>query len=375
MPVRELLFYTESQITATDPLNSSGVASLGPLFENTDDGNQDFDGGLNGTPGTFSIAGAPQKIAIDDEDEIFDDDSTMLFDPQLLTEPVAGYPVGSNVEILYSYTVSGSDGSTLTVYAIGAGENYLNDDFIGLVTSAPLKEGVIYTPTAYDPLIDVAYSDLAPFCFGNGTMIDTDQGPRPVEDLRSGDLVRTRDDGFQPITWIGRRRLRAAELEQQPRFRPIRIRAGALGPSIPQNDLIVSPQHRVLVRSRIAQRMYGKSEVLVPAKDLLELDGVCVETGARGVTYHHLLFQQHEIVFSNGAETESLLPGPEALKSVGEAALNEIFSLFPDLAEVNPVRATPARPIARGRQGRRMVWRHIKNGKPLLKEVPLDMRY
>ena len=111
-------------------------------------------------------------------------------------------------------------------------------------------------------------------CFGRGTLILTDCGDVAVEDLREGDLVMTRDHGAQPIRWIGSHCMGAVILYAQPHLRPIRISADALGQNAPAQDLIVSPQHRVLVRSKIAQRMFGATEILVAAKHLLELDGV-----------------------------------------------------------------------------------------------------
>ena len=200
-------------------------------------------------------------------------------------------------------------------------------------------------------------------CFSAGTLIETARGPVPAGDLAVGDLVRTRDAGLQPIRWIGRRALDAAALERAPRLRPIRIRASALGEGCPATDLVVSPQHRILVRSRIAQRMFGTDEVLVAAKQLCQLDGIDVAQDLSEVVYIHFLFDDHQIVFSNGAETESLLVGPEALKSVGIAARAEILALFPELADHA---AAPARTLTSGRMARKLAVRHLQNERPLV---------
>lgn len=200
-------------------------------------------------------------------------------------------------------------------------------------------------------------------CFTRDTLIACPDGLRPVQDLKPGDLVLTRDDGAQPIRWIGSRTLSGGQLAQ--RLRPIRIRAGALGQGLPERDLLVSPQHRVLVRSNIAQRMFGASEVLVAAKQLLLLDGIDIADDLAEVEYIHFIFDRHQIVLSNGAETESLYPGPEALKTVGQAARHELFALFPQLN--NPdIHADPVRTLLSGRQGRRLAMRHAQNSKPLL---------
>lgn len=97
------------------------------------------------------------------------------------------------------------------------------------------------------------------------------------------------DNGYQPVRWIGARQLTAAELADGPHLRPIRIRAGALGAGYPETDLTVSPQHRILLRSKVAQRMFGTSEVLVAAKQLLAVTGVDICNDAQGVEYWHFL--------------------------------------------------------------------------------------
>lgn len=202
-------------------------------------------------------------------------------------------------------------------------------------------------------------------CFTADVMIDTDRGPVRAGDLAIGDLVRTRDAGLQPIRWIGQRYYGAAHLEAAPKLRPIRISAHSLGAGLPLSDLVVSPQHRVLVRSKIALKMFGAAEVLVGAKQLLQVDGVDVAADFESVTYVHFLLDAHQIVYSNGAETESLYTGSQALKSVGPEAREEIFTIFPELRD--HVEAPPAaRPMPGGRQGRKLVVRHLQNAKPLL---------
>lgn len=201
-------------------------------------------------------------------------------------------------------------------------------------------------------------------CFAQGTVLETSRGLMPVEHLRVGDLVATRDNGFQPVRWIGERHLGMLALLSQPQLRPIRIAAGALGENTPVSDLVVSPQHRILVRSKIAQRLFGAAEVLVAAKHLLALKGIEIAEDMAEVRYFHILFDRHEVVFSNGAETESLYTGAEALKALGEGARAEIFTLFPELEERSNSREG-ARLLLSGRQGRNLAARHLQNNKVL----------
>lgn len=211
------------------------------------------------------------------------------------------------------------------------------------------------------------------FCFARGTLIATPEGERAIETLSEGMQVLTRDAGPQPIRWIGSCKLSAGELQQKPALRPVRIGRGALGQGLPCRDLIVSPQHRVLVRSRIAQRMFGASEVLVAAKLLLDLDNVSICTRDPDVEYFHVMFDEHQIVLSEGAETESFFPGPQAMRSVGAAARAEIVALFPDLV-ARCARGEPcgARPFAAGRKGRNLLARHQKSAKALVSDSRLS---
>jgi hypothetical protein len=203
-------------------------------------------------------------------------------------------------------------------------------------------------------------------CFVAGTLIQTFRGAVAVEDLQVGDRVLTMDCGYQPICWIGGRRLSRAELEANPKLTPIRIRAGALGAGKPDADLLVSPQHRVLVRSKIAKRVFDNIEVLIPANKLTTIDGIETEWEAQGVEYFHMLFDAHQIVFANGAPTESLFTGPEALKAMSLEARVEIETLFPEISAPGFV-PVPVRPIPEmGRQVKVLAQRHKKNKQPLL---------
>lgn len=202
-------------------------------------------------------------------------------------------------------------------------------------------------------------------CFGKGTGIATPSGSVLIETLKAGDLVLTKDNGSQPIRWIGSKKLNPWVLSRSPHLRPIRISEGALGLGCPARDLIVSPQHRILVRSAIAQKMFGANEVLVPAKHLLVVDGIEIAADLEEVEYFHILFDRHEVVVSNGAETESLFTGPEALKAVGPAARDEILSIFPELG-YHAYEVCPARQMPSGRTARNMAARHYENSKFLV---------
>lgn len=207
-----------------------------------------------------------------------------------------------------------------------------------------------------DPNAPFDLPDSAVVCFTRGTLIMTADGERAIESLRIGDRVLTRDNGFQRVRWIGQRRLSAAELAANPQLRPIRIAAGALGNQQPSRDLMLSPQHRLLIQGAATELLTCMPEALVAACHLLGLPGVSVVDGPDGVEYWHLMCDNHEVLWSNGAQTESLFAGAQALRSIDPAARAELLAIFPDMA-LWPEKVHPhlARPQLRAHEARAMV--------------------
>lgn len=263
---------------------------------------------------------------------------------------------------LVAYLVK-ADGST-----VGYGSTYV---ILPLNGSPPLTDPTrLYATDYYQnsrtwTMPEHDAGDGAP-CFTPGTLIDTPKGPVEVETLRPGDKVMTRDHGAQVLRWRGEKRLSPRMLDLAPNLRPIRIRAGALGPDAPARDLVVSPQHRVLVASRIARRLFGCDEALVAARHLLGLPGIGVERAETGVTYLHLGFDAHEIVKSDGLWTESFYPGAQALDALNSGARREFLALFPQFRHSPP---PGARRFLSGREGRNLAARHEKNGRALLESL------
>lgn len=171
-------------------------------------------------------------------------------------------------------------------------------------------------------------------CFTAGTLVDTPEGPRPVEAIRAGDRLWTRDDGAQQVIWTGSRRMTGARLYAMPGLRPIRIRRGAMGAGDwgeerPERDLIVSPRHRMLLRGPAALALFNTPEVLVAAGDLIDGARVHVDHGLREVTYVHLLLERHQIIRANGLETESFHPANAALDMLDPVQRRALAALLP----------------------------------------------
>ncbi|WP_299813255.1 Hint domain-containing protein [uncultured Jannaschia sp.] len=185
-------------------------------------------------------------------------------------------------------------------------------------------------------------------CFTPGTRIATERGEVAVERLRPGDRVRTRDDGLQPIRWIGHRDLSAADLAMDETLCPVRIARGALGGGLPEREMRVSPQHRVLVADGMTSLYFGIDEVLVAARHLVGRPGIAHDA-AGAVSYIHLLFDRHQLVLSDGAWTESFQPGPHSLAGLASGSRVEILRLFPELARKADVYPA-ARPALKRRE-------------------------
>jgi len=183
-------------------------------------------------------------------------------------------------------------------------------------------------------------------CFTPGTRISTPRGEVAIETLRPGDRVVTRDNGAQEIRWIGQKPLKGPPLRLDSRLQPVRIRAGALGPNLPESDLRVSPNHRVLLLGDHPALETAEAEVFVSAKHLVGTKGIA-QDAADEATYLHFMCDRHEVVLSNGVWTESFQPSDAALAGVAERSREEIFELFPDLRTPSkPARLRPARVTA-----------------------------
>ncbi|WP_281273236.1 Hint domain-containing protein [Rhodovulum iodosum] len=178
-------------------------------------------------------------------------------------------------------------------------------------------------------------------CFTPRTMIATPRGERPVEELQVGDKVITRDNGIQEIRWRGATTLDPMGLARRPHLRPILVRKGALGGGLPESDMLVSPNHRLLVANDRTALYFEEREVLVAAKHLVNNRGIELKD-TMGTTYIHFMFDRHEVVLSNGAWTESFQPGDYSLKGMGNAQRNEIYDLFPELQTEKGLKEYPA---------------------------------
>jgi len=168
-------------------------------------------------------------------------------------------------------------------------------------------------------------------CFTPGTLIATPDGPRDVMALSEGDQVQTQDNGAAEILWIGRRLLTSARLAQKPHLRPIRLRQGALDQGVPDAGLLVSPDHRVVLRGPRTRALFHEDEVLVSARDLIDDAQVLVDHTVAHVVYIHMMLAEHQVVFANNVATETFHPASAALASLRVEEQQRLLARVPQI--------------------------------------------
>lgn len=282
-------------------------------------------------PGTGSALNFVSHTLIDQNDDgdfdRFNNDSINGFD---ITSSYPGDTVTINVPGVGNVTYTG-----ITFYLSGAATVFTPTD--GQV----LQNGTFVSSTWVNGQGPLDVDDLGPPCFVAGTLIETDRGMTPIQDIQVGDLVRTLDHGLQPVRWCGSRN--ASALGKRA---PIRFAAGAIGNT---RELLVSPQHKILLSGWRAELFFGEAEVLVAAVHLVNADTIH-RAPRRHVSYHHLMFDAHEIILAEGIPTESFFPGEYILQDAD--LLDEVSDLFPEMIGVVCSDWDFARPVMPGREAK-----------------------
>jgi len=282
---------------------------------------------------------------------VSDDSSKLQADPasagsgQILS--VGGAQVDSfNFFYDDSITINGASASikTFQLTINGTTRSFIMSDGTNSIPGAGV--GTSFTLNSYASYTELKYKNVA--CFVRGTLIETKSGFVTVENLHTGDLVKTMDRSFQPIRWIGTTTLSLRDLLARPDLGPIVIPPDSFGPGLPNRRLRVSPQHRFLLSGWEVQLSFGIEQALAPATTLVGKNGIFKDEKCRGVDYVHFMFDQHEIVFSEGMASESFLVGDTIRDGMDQDQLQEILTLFPELENMESrVKVRPARPILR----------------------------
>jgi hypothetical protein len=298
-----------------------------------------------------------QAVAVNDDDANFADNDGGQTLSGAQTVFGTAYAAGRVVEAEYTLTVTDPDGNTYQIIGFNINEAGSPHPSFGTI------EGLAFIgpPGGWPPVgvpLNVAGAAegppgtgattpfatyVAPLCFATGTRIATPDGPRPVQTIRPGDPVLTRDDGAQPVLWTGAIPVGGTPRAALPAFRPVRIRAHAFGSGRPARDLWLSRQHRLLVGGWQAELNFGADEALAPAAALADGRGIAEVRRDGTWSFHHLLLPRHAILSAEGLDAESLLPGDLAPATLAPAAARALARAVPDPRRYGP----PARPLLR----------------------------
>lgn len=345
------------------------IGNLPPIDIDESDANAENASSLNGTYNAFEDLEtvAINNFDVDNDGGIIDDEYGRG-DYVTYTRDGVEYTDGPDATITYFAIVTEADGTVhnieVLVVQMTNGDVFVGDmQNAGALDNLTIRSIELTSPNTTNAAGYYTYQSTSntTVCFVAGTFIETPTGPRRIETLALGDMVQTMDNAPQPICWIGSMRLLAPSDQS-----PICIAPGALGPDQPRTELRVSPQHRIFVRSIIAERMFAEPEVLVAAKRLIGLPGVKAAHPDRSIRYWHILFRDHQIINANGAWAESLLPAVEALKTLERTASNMDLASILAIAEGS----MPSRYLPTGKQQKQLIARHNKNLKPLVSVSP-----
>ncbi|PHR61118.1 MAG: hypothetical protein COA47_06095 [Robiginitomaculum sp.] len=287
--------------------------------------------------------------------------------------------IGAGDQTEMNWSLEG--GGTQSISVFGGLGTLVIDDFGAWTLSIPAGTTISAQTQDYDFNGDILISfgngdqisgdtvtiefDIA--CFGRDVLITTPTGDLPIHALKVGDLVLDIHGVAHPIRWHGVAPLNSMDLEMEPNLVPIRICAGAMSDNKPTQDLLVSPQHRMIVVSLVAERMFGSRTIMIPAIKLTGWPGIRIDDNIKDVEYHHLLFDTHIALLANGTPSESLLPGKEARRNMSSDALLEVALIYPELSEGKAEAPSPAFPIVQSKPRiKNFLKRHHKNEIPLI---------
>ena len=342
-----LYVYSPSDFVETPPAESGAMAAGSGTFT------------LELAPGA-----TPTLIEVNDADGVLDEiDYSQTLDSGVNidgTEYAEGTTIHSAYDLLNTDT-----GHKVTSLHFG-GDGYEQGAIHGMVSTVRFEPGQTYTfnveRTSHRK--NHQYEDYVA-CFAADTRIRTTKGDIRAIDLTAGDMIETQDAAAQVLRLKLVREIGAEELTARPNLRPICVTAGALGQGLPKRDLWVSPQHRMLVSGPLCERMFGRASVLIPARKMCSLPGVYEDASHASVTYVHLVFDSHQLVFAEGAPSESFSNGAKELAGMTEDARREFLELFPQAKTVH-ANADAVRPILEGAQARDLARRLGKNNQQAL---------
>jgi hypothetical protein len=150
--------------------------------------------------------------------------------------------------------------------------------------------------------ISAGNTDIITICFMAGTKIATPDGSVAVEVLQRGDLVLTTDGRAVPVSWLGRQTV-STVFGDPLRVLPIRIKASAIGENVPSRDLLLSPDHAILIDGALIQ-----AGALVNGTSVVREEDV-----PQTFTYYHVEVDDHALILAENTPVETFVDNVERL--------------------------------------------------------------
>jgi hypothetical protein len=234
---------------------------------------------------------------------------------------------------------------------------FRSDEFLRFSETA---EPVAQESLGADGRLDgAAGAQIPAIGIARGTRIKTLRGEVPVENLRPGDRVLTRDNGYQVVRWIGNHAVKS-DRRAPPWLAPMRFRKGVLGRGKPEHTLRVAPGQRLLLGGESLHLHLGLSEGLVAAAHLRCIEGVA-QLPRAATPYVQILFDRHELILTEGMWSESFLPSPNGIAALAPKAQAELLRHFPRLA-IHATGFNVARPVLSAHDLKRVVGAVCRQG-------------
>lgn len=340
--------------------------AISDVFYGLRDKNNAGNNALNLDPGEVVslqfVSGPSGDLFLEQVPDNGDADSFPNFDPDTQVILNDGTPANFSVLLIGKLPVSGKvpdplEGKTVILIKIDAnGDGILNasDPQYFFVADGSGTLTLMSNGWGGGSLTLLAVDDTPPpdpVCFRAGTAIATPSGARAVETLRPGDMVLTDDGRAVQLVWVGRSHYTAAQLAANPALRPVRIPAHAIRPGMPERDLDLSPQHRIVIDGAGCELMFGQPRVLVVANHLVGTLAHVVEDVA-SVTYVHLLLEEHEILPGNGLPSESFQPARRMVEQMAGGAQAALMATLDALGAEAMLTRPDALPTLRSPEAR-----------------------
>ncbi len=256
------------------------------------EGNNTFSGGITVDAGTLELgnsnAAGTGTITFSNNPT----DPTLKIDHEVRpTNTISGFDSSDAFDLVgfdASTTSANMDYNTDVLTVADGNGNSITLNLTGDYT------GEFFHAAASSDGADITENNVACYCMG--TLIHTERGQTRVENLKIGDKVKTMSGVARPIKWIGRRSYSGRFVLGRTDILPICIRAGALGDSVPNRDLWISPHHAMYLQG-----------VLIEAKDLVNSVSIFQAAHVEEVQYFHIELDSHDVIIANGALSETFI--------------------------------------------------------------------